>query len=610
MSSDSSNEASNFYKYILHFNARFIHQVSEAIESDAREASRLPSPDGEGVDATQASVTEALLPVLRIYSMWIASQRSELFGSASSPTNVIPHMVRSLARVWTIFCATINDAGSEGLASCPYLLPEDREIRGLTSLKEDQVPMAAQGYATDNGTPKPYMSEVERWDATRECSGRKLDILRCAYFLSGEQQVPIAVSEKGAELEFQYQEAQQPNGLLQTSIAEPSTIAPATRLNNEAPKVEAPQTEPQPSNKPAQTMRSPQKQPVTESDNQAEEMEQTHATVLDMLTPFLDSPLTDAERTKQSHGDTSYGMHSNTAHELAQELLQSFEGKGESAPYYASVSPGSFASSPYGQYFNPQSPSVQPSAAGGQAARQPDHRRTASSRSVSATNKPNEVFTTPIRNPPGLQPQKGGNGRSPQVSSPGAIGRLAQSQAQNGEFSHTHLRSISRDWQQASAGSQSGWEGQSMPPPASNFFSSGTSAFSNMSSLYQGTPANGLTYDLPARDSNQQQKQPTPSAASAYPMYGQTGYAQAQSGNAQPYDTGYSMYGNFGGSQPQSNGSPSAASPYAMYGSFGNAAGYSKVGSGQANANRNSQTNNSASSYDAQVFEAAMRGNK
>lgn len=594
--------AANFHKYTLHFNARFIHQICEAIENDARETSKQPSPNEEEADATKASIIEALLPVLRIYNMWMASQWSELFISASSPTNVIPHMTRSLARVLTIFCVTINDAGSEGLASCPYLLPEDREIRGLVSLSDDRVPLAAQGYATDNGVLKPYMSDSERWTTTRESNGRKLDILRCAYFLSGEQAVPLNISQKGSELEFQYQDLKQPTELPKPRVAESNATAPP-QPNGTSSATTAPQTKAQVSGDPAQAMRSPPKQSTSTNTHQAQEMEQTHATVVDMLSPFLDSPLTDAERMKQTHGSPSYGMHSNTAHELAQELLQSFEGREESTPYYASVSPGSFASSPYGQYFNPTSPN------GGQAAKQESHRRTGSSRSIPAENNSNDPFATPHREGFGLHQQITNASRSPQGSSPGVIGSGSQAQASTGGYSNTYPRSTLGNWHQNYQSSAGQRDGQDMPPPGNNPFSSGASAFSNMSSVYQGTPANGLTYDLPARGNSQQQKQATRSTSSAYPMYGQSAYSQAPNGASQQFDSGYSMYGKLGNTQSQNSTSQAAAShSYAMYGNIGNS--QSGSGNGQGSTSRPYQTSNSASNYDAQIFEAAMRGNK
>lgn len=563
-----------------------------------------PPAEYQNGDDSKASITEALLPVLRIYSMWIASQWSELFSSPSSPTNVVPHMTRSLANAMTIFCAEIHDAGTEGLSGSPYLLPEDREIRGLVPLREDHVPKAAQGYALDDGTLKPYMSGSERWPMFREMAGRKLDILRCGYFLSGQHAVPLKLSQKGEEISFHHQDDLQSTATPKAHMAEP-TAAVSPRRNGSDSGTTPPRAVAQANIQPATSARRSQQQHLAPANAyQAQEMEQTHATVVDMLSPFLDSPPTNAERTRQSPGEPSYGMHSNTAHELAQELLQSFEGNQESVPYYASVSPGNIAASPYGLYFNPTSPNTQKSMTTGQPTQKApigSHRRNNSSRSIPAT---------PGREAFDQQPRMITPTRQPKVPTPGAVGFKAGTP--NGGKSRSPRRSALSQWpqnSQASAEPQVRGEEQSMPPPATNPFSSGTSAFSNMSSVYQGTPVNGLQYDLPARGNGQQQ-QATQSPTSAYPMYGQGSYSRTPNGVTQQPNPDYPRYGGLG--NPSLQGTPqSPASPWAMYGN-NSVNSYSQAASGQPSTNRSYRgtTHNSSSSYDARIFEAAMRGNK
>lgn len=176
------------------------------LESNLKEAISNAEEPPEDPDSKTAQVTESLLPTLRVYSMWIAASREELFSQAAaaaegSPTAI---MMDTIARVFTLMC--VETYNRDNLVSCPYLLPEDLDILGFQPLSEAAVPEACRAFCMHNGKVKPHLhSPEQRLDAQSEKLARILDILRCAYFLAEDAAVPLSYRVVDNFLLFEHQ---------------------------------------------------------------------------------------------------------------------------------------------------------------------------------------------------------------------------------------------------------------------------------------------------------------------------------------------------------------------------------------------------------------------
>lgn len=500
-----------------------------------------------------------LLPVLRIYCNWIACRRHEIFGSANAPANVVPHMIESLARVLNYFCAKIP---SDAPPSCPYVLPEDIEAHGLLPLSDDDVPAPRGYYCTEGGRLEPRLDPGEKpLDAPAEAVIRMLDVLRSAYFLSEDPSVPLTCVQKD-QLEFQYQPAgvpeqvQNSNEAIQTprTSANGDAAAPAAEANGIAP-MQSPGVPSGPRGDQQGATRSgriPEPLAPQATNKSVSRMNDADRTVVNMLSPFLDCPTSKSEEAAQSPEEPSYGMHTTTANELAQELLKSFQPeKDELTPYYESLNAGQFGSSTW-TFFTTTPP--QANAAGSTTRARPLSGHYSSNHSPRGSVPTDGVLVDPFATPgrramSNMQPQQLGSN----MSSPGF------STADVPRSNHM-LQHGTNSPREASLSSWPTNQGYSAVGQASNSWaqqtvhsaqqgipaSSAVSGFSHPSSLYQGPP-NGAMY------------------------YGQPG----------PSNAGYNLMQQNG---PTQGGASSGSS--------------------------RSRWDATASSYDAAVFQGALRGNK
>ncbi|KAG5924011.1 hypothetical protein E4U61_001917 [Claviceps capensis] len=196
--------ASRFYQFTLRFNAMFISHFCATFEVELREAASVE--ESGNASATCAKFTpaaQALLPVLRIYSMWLAAHRQEIRAGVEAFGGVVPAMVQKLANVFTLLC--VFSCSQEGLATCPYLLSEDLEIQGFIPLSEDRVPEACRCFCSGDGAPKAYLEEPSfQLKPAQESAARVLDILRCAYFLAEDATLSMSYRVADSLLTFEY----------------------------------------------------------------------------------------------------------------------------------------------------------------------------------------------------------------------------------------------------------------------------------------------------------------------------------------------------------------------------------------------------------------------
>ncbi|KAK2592958.1 hypothetical protein QQS21_009324 [Conoideocrella luteorostrata] len=511
--------ASRFYQFTLRFNALFISNICATFEPELKEAA---SANGSGDTSVKSSVitppVEALLPILRLYCMWLAARRQEVCAAVQAFGGVVPGMIQNLLKVFTLLCVfTYNQ---ETLASCPYLLKEDFEIRGFQPLSEDIVPEACRCFCGEDGTPKSYLENPSsRMEPVQESMARVLDILRCAYFLAEDPTFPVSYRVVDNWLIFEYR--------LEASSSKPASTAPIAAIASSVTtplgfcdvnehqaedltsrtrlSVQQPDAAKVPS--PNSVICELQPEDSVEDQSLTDDAENT---LINMLTPFLKPPTPTAQSYQQqacsSYDPSSYGMPDKTANEAPGSHLT------EPSPN-GSIPSGKFAQLPWA-WFN--TPKPDDTVTGSLTPRTQD----AFSAQPSPYNSPrhsgaighplDDPFATPGRNHYGAF----ANGNATQqnrrnFSSPGVPGVDA-----SGAGSTNHRSSLLQTLSETNVPRSSPFTqwaktqksvrenlGPAASPWGARAFgqahqSSGTSVFSHPSSLYQGTPANGVGLGL------------------------------------------------------------------------------------------------------------------
>ncbi|KAI8671330.1 hypothetical protein NCS57_00607800 [Fusarium keratoplasticum] len=521
---------SRFCQHTLRLNSQFILAFCAALESELTEIVSRESHESEDPATAKSSPTiTSLLPLLRIYGMWLAARRHEIFAAGEALGAVLPDMVKALSKVFSLLC---NDTYTqENLASCPYLLAEDVDTQGLLPLSKEQVPLACRSYFNENGTLKPRLpSQENRLDPFQEMLARILDILRCAYFLAEDNSCPLTyrVSERG--LVFEYQDvpvvnnapainnvpvmnnAPEPMSIVNSPVRElkVNTKNPGrqrTASDNRQPDNRQTENRP-PANDDARkaSLASPQPtvqpQPQPQDQPRAPSPAQSESTfILGMLTPFLKPPISDATQSShRSSDETSYGMHSATANEVFGMIQQP-----EPSPT-GSITSGKLKPLPWDWVYTP----TPHKATGPSAIACKDVFDAPVSPNFSSRDLPRATVST-LEDPfASTSPQQLPTNLTPRVAS-GMMGSPRRvSAADEAAHRNSLLQSfVSTSAPRTSTFSQWGQNSSRIPKetvPSSyghhqafnGYPMSSASAFSHPSSLYQGTPANGAVYGMPS----------------------------------------------------------------------------------------------------------------
>lgn len=505
--------ASRFYQYTLRFNARFILTFCGVLETELRNALSNNGEDlsGDPISTQKTSVIEHLLPVLRMYSIWLGTHRHELFGATAVFGTLIPMMVQGLARTFTLLC--VETYKSENLATCPYLLVEDLEMLGLRPLSDDKVPEACRFYYGEGGKLKPYLQEPgHRLDSSGENAARILDILRAAYFLAEDCAVPLTYQVENSRLVFEFQSVAPSSQLPVQSmtVLEDSNTVPENPVNEKSER--SPDPMPAPT---IQAARAPDTSGIETSKLSAEltndsnyelsgDADDADNTVINMLAPFLKPPTPQPQQQPASPQESSYGMHTATAHEVfaAIEL--------EPSPT-RSIPSGKFEQLPWAWFNtpNPHGARASASSAGKEAFNGQQNATYSPVARVATARLLDDPFATPGR------PVSAAFARniSGEISPSGSSAEQAHREQLLQSFTNSSAPRTSNlsQWSQNHVASHqpgpamSPWgpRGLDLAP-----FSSAVSGFSHPSSLYQGTPANGAIYG--AAGSRHPQRHDTP----------------------------------------------------------------------------------------------------
>lgn len=464
---------------MLQFNSRFLLALSTAIKKSLTDNA---SSTDANVDKTGEAkrktneVAASLLPIFRLYCVWFCTYGREIVASGGAFTAMVESLIQNLADVFTLLCAETYNR--DDLASSRYLLPEDVEMQGLEPLTPDKVPGACRCFCESDGNPKPTLANPEnRLSGDGETMARILDILRCAYFLTEDTAIPLGYQVKDRWLVFEYRpcgvsnEAQQQTTFTEAPVQEvPQSKATAVvaQANKriQATKVER-------SNSAA----------VNEPRNDVNHPEDT---VINMLTPFLKPPTPNQASEIVVPDETSYGMHTATANEVFGSL------KTDPSPA-RSISSGKFQQLPWDWFNTPRPENNGLTASHSGRAASLSNMSPGMSPNVNGGGlpRPEDPFYTPANHP----------GRSASL----AMSRnLSATSLSTNDDTHKAqlLESFNADRTRVSPFSE--W-GNSRNTPAQTgqanwntgalgIFpnSSNHSEFSNPSSLYQGTPANGV----------------------------------------------------------------------------------------------------------------------
>ncbi|KAF5021417.1 hypothetical protein F66182_6542 [Fusarium sp. NRRL 66182] len=494
-----SSAASRFCQHTLRINSQFILAFCSALGSELTDiVSRESQPSEDPAAAKSSPIIESLLPLLRVYGMWLSARRHELFGAGKALGAVLPDMMKAISKVFSLLCR--DTYTQENLASCPYLLAEDVETQGLLPLARDELPLACRSYFNEAGVLKPrLLSQENRLSPFQEMLARILDILRCAYFLAEDNACPLTyqVSENGLVFEYKEMAAQnqvspQPMSIINSPAQEIKTKT-ATRQRKAS---ENPQTEGRPSTKQT-ARRSFVASPETQAPQRAPSPDDAENTVINMLAPFLKPPTPEpAQSYYRSSEDTSYGMHSTTAHEVFGML------PAEPSPT-GSMPSGKFEPLPWAWVYTPTPhKGTDASALAYKDAFEAPVSPKISSREMSRTVS---TLEDPFTNSPQLPSMPIPRTTSGMVASP-RVSSAAEEAHRNNLLQTFGSSSAPR----TSMFSQWGQNSNRMPKETiqpqyghhqgMNGYpsSSAASGFSHMSSLYQGTPANGAAFGVQA----------------------------------------------------------------------------------------------------------------
>jgi hypothetical protein len=489
-----------FYHFTVRFNAMFISTLCKVLEAELREAVSSAKDLDQESDATEAAreqttpVVEALLPVLRVYSMWLVARRDEVSALADAFGAAIPGMIQNLAKVLSLLCAEFYNLDNS--KSCPYLLPEDILIYGFQPLDEKQLPEYCRAYCGDDGARKPSSQALDGCPSpSTERTGRILDIIRCAYFLANQAAFPLIYKDsqvEGTLLVFEYQPAAEQPQVRFSEAEDIANTTPSVGALPAASQGETTQTVPTTHEGAAadaapysdESQREASRRLLTVSDDvydDSEVIDRATETVLDMVAPFLRPP---------------------TPMELDRSPKQTpsaNDAAGSSRPQpspTSSIASPRYESLPWSWFGTPNPHATRDSAPPASRDTPNNHYHATPSPNASAAESGplDDPFATPGRDVWERIARSVVNGvGSPAGTAARSLHQEQLLQALNGSASTPRTSSFSR-WAQNPGSLPPGLTLQELQNFGAMPVSSGNSAFSHPSSLYEGTPPSGLQY--------------------------------------------------------------------------------------------------------------------
>ncbi|RDA86706.1 hypothetical protein CP532_4206 [Ophiocordyceps camponoti-leonardi (nom. inval.)] len=296
---------SNFWKFTLKFNALFISTLCRIIHL---ELEKVVATNGPDKPVEIPAVVASLLPVLRVYCVWFVAHRSELVAAYDAFGAAIPMMMNGIVNVFSSVFAVA--CSHDDLPSCPYLLPEDLEMRGHQLLAGDNIPSQCR-VDCDGGSVKPHLSDPQQClPGAQENLARTFDVLRCAYFLHSDETTPIFIRNgEKRRVYFEYQ----PN------MGPVASEGGGGGGGAKAPEVISDQSPVMPSHEPSEQLQQDTSAEVdmavgtTTDNNNDNDNDDAEKRVMSMLTPFLKPPTLSRQNHVRSPSDAALGVESTPA---------------------------------------------------------------------------------------------------------------------------------------------------------------------------------------------------------------------------------------------------------------------------------------------------------
>ncbi|OHE96091.1 telomerase activating protein Est1 [Colletotrichum orchidophilum] len=519
-------------QFLLRLNARFFLTFCKFLKKEMEKLlDQQASGEQESVDDKATTSTENTLPFVRLYAAWLVACRAEIVNAQETPELFIKDMYRGFAKALTSLCEMY---GNEDLKLTPYLLPEDQEAIGMLPLCDPRLPDNCRlNYDEDTGNLKPQIQHYsgQPFGTLQEIFSRVLHTIKCGFFLANDDpKFPFSYTSSPRGLTFKYEDNYTPKPLAAATASQPTAEqssaanVPTTHHNDSQrtglvrnatptavlpvpPQAAAPplvQSHPTPGRGKAQ--------------GQSDYDFSSDADMLHMVNDFLMPPQAHVSPA-ESHEDTTYGMNSAMANEVFGVPPTN------SPPALGSATAKTFPSLPWNMIYTPTPQSKNPELTPpDRAARDAARRSFDGSAGVKRTVQPSgtPMLDDPLgegrENPYMARQQQRPYASTPDISAHQdrllqAFGKQpTDSRSMSRDFSGsggyglwpipygevnpnalqpraaaTHSRSLSGSRPQFPQSPNMVQRGETFSP------ASGTQ-FSNISSIYQSTPCNGIAY--------------------------------------------------------------------------------------------------------------------
>ncbi|TVY41931.1 Protein SMG7 [Lachnellula subtilissima] len=206
----ASSELIRSYYFFLTLNLRMNFMLLQVLQPELED-----QPSGEdlpaGTDAPTrissgekvTAVARRVLPALRQYSVWLASQATVIIAS-----DEIGPVVIHANEMWKMYADVLTRLAHfypvDSLRSVNYLLEEDETTVGFKPLRDPTLPGACNLFVDDDGGLKLHITDpsTKRSLPNEEMQARVRDIIICALVLHQDVKCPIILEPETAAFMF------------------------------------------------------------------------------------------------------------------------------------------------------------------------------------------------------------------------------------------------------------------------------------------------------------------------------------------------------------------------------------------------------------------------
>jgi len=355
------------YLFCLAFNVRMMFVLLQVLLPELEDtASGEELPNGEGGSKSDrpneriTAVAARVLPALRQYSVWLASGAGLILTSAGTASIQV-----HAKELWMMYADVLTRLANyfpvEELASVSYLLEEDESTVGFQPLRNSSLSPECNLYVDDKGELKPRITDLDiKRDLPHvEMQARVLNILLCGLSLQLKKQIPLALTSETGTTAFAFVEegisATSPTRVQSSIRSYASSIQPIDeyRMEDRVPGSAPSYTSPMRTNGYAGHAAT---NGIAETGDESVAASDSHQSMDTDMHRMVDSLLEPPSSRNTSSNETSYGMHSATAHEVFAPIGSSgFEPRFNGTPKILPSLPGFYKSA-----FTPQPNELQP----------------------------------------------------------------------------------------------------------------------------------------------------------------------------------------------------------------------------------------------------------